>query len=179
MSVPRITPRALRALAEAALGGRERPQGIVVDDPDDPNHLAVIPRAALTSGVTAPSDGHTYVIELDQVRPNLKNNPLEVLLPGCTMDGEAIPKGDVAPIADALFWSAAAVDKFLLPYYASFVDLDVLQKHVVEAFQDPGVLAIVHLPDSETVIIDDVSIAPSLGKLVRDSGGGISVVKLF
>lgn len=70
--------------------------------------------------------------------------------------------------ADAVFWSAAAVEKFLVPYYASVYGnqaIDVLQKLIdllgtrQREANGPEVFAVAHMPKSEYVQVDEHSLA--------------------
>ena len=62
----------------------------------------------------------------------------------------------VEGIYDALFWSGAAFEKFLLTYYGSLRLLSAdRMARLNAAINDPKVLALAHTPKSEPVDIDD------------------------
>jgi hypothetical protein len=50
--------------------------------------------------------------------------------------------------ADALFWSESVIDKVLIPYYVQIHGWEYGQE-ITEAFNDPEVFALTHLPGSE------------------------------
>jgi hypothetical protein len=60
------------------------------------------------------------------------------------------------PELDSLFWSESAIEKFLLPYYTSTQGLEAAQ-NIWKAFDDEKVLAIGHLPKSDSDPIKDPS----------------------
>lgn len=95
---------------------------------------------------------------LHTAKPSSKNRPVvdkksfKVYLPGLQFTGVPdIPAdGDLYEAVDAIFWSLAAVEKFLVPYYSSFWELQNVMDEIYLAFKDQSdVLAFVHLPNSE------------------------------
>ena len=70
--------------------------------------------------------------------------PVEITFqaPGCE-------KVRIEEVADAIFWTESAVDKFLFPYYASqrlFTDEEM--RRLKESFRDERVVAIWHFTPS-------------------------------
>jgi hypothetical protein len=146
-----LTANELRALAEEADGNRGKNLKLVASNtPGRPARF--VPES--DSG-----DAVMIVVKTDDVEP--KKAKLEVVLPKVVF---VDPEGRVVkPIKsgatgeednyfeafDALFWSAPAVDKFLVRYYASFMELDHIKSDIQKAFANPNVLAIAHLPKSE------------------------------
>jgi hypothetical protein len=61
--------------------------------------------------------------------------------------------------ADALFWSESVIDKVLIPYYVQIHGWEY-GAEITEAFNDPEVYALTHLPGSEYA-----------GKVSEDPGG--------
>jgi len=90
-------------------------------------------------------------------------------------DAQLLPAGRYA--ADAVFWSQSAVEKFVIPYYASVYGdhadaivhklLDVLKPIPLEGSESDPAFAIAHLPASEYVTLDEA--LPHLF-LIRQSG---------
>jgi hypothetical protein len=81
-------------------------------------------------------------------------------------EGQMIPAGTYA--ADAVFWSQSAVEKFMIPYYASVYgdQADVIVQKLLNVLKpaaapDPDgsepdqAFAIAHLPNSEYVTVSD------------------------
>jgi hypothetical protein len=74
------------------------------------------------------------------------------------------PAGKELGSADAVFWTAAAVEKFLVPYYASVYGDQAPKKldeliGILGAVRDPstdldGAFAVAHMPKSEYVQLD-------------------------
>lgn len=146
---PKITWRQLRQMAESAHGLQEKRLGI---RPDASGRYIV--------EVFNESNSNDYKFELDAI-PNPKQGTLEVKLPGIKTDNLPTKptNDDFTSIADAVFWSMAAVEKFLVPYYSSVIELDRVMKEVRERFANQNVLAFIHLPNSE--IIDDAGMLKS------------------
>ncbi len=139
----RITWRQLRQMAESAHGLQEKRLGIRRD---------AFGRYIVE--VYTVSHSNDYLFELDAI-PNPKQGTLAVKLPGIRTDRLPVPPtgDDFTSIADAVFWSMAAVEKFLVPYYSSILDLEKVMKEIRDRFANETVLAFIHLPNSE--IIDD------------------------
>lgn len=68
---------------------------------------------------------------------------------------------------DAVFWTESAVEKFVYPYYASLYRHEACERLCLlkEAWEDPKVVAIAHLPKSEPFDLD--------GKLLGLVGGTV------
>jgi hypothetical protein len=89
--------------------------------------------------------------------PERMERPRKVELQLPNGDLRVIYEKDTKPptgVADAMFWSASAVEKFLLPYYAaqrlySDEDMSKLKK----SFNTRGVVAIVHVAPSKSIAI--------------------------
>ena len=126
----------LRTAAETAQGWQEFDVGFYLDADDK-----LTPEKKV--------DGKAYLFVIPG-RPLQKNGTLSVLVPGLQFTrSQPGPGGEIAKIGDALFWSMAAVEKFLLPYYAGYVALSTVANLIRQRFEHPDVLAILHLPDSE------------------------------
>jgi hypothetical protein len=131
-----ITWQDLRRVAETAQGWQEHDVGILLDAKGKPKAEKVVV-------------GRQYFFVI-RGKAAEKRSPLKVLVPNVRFKSVTPrPDGDVAALGDALFWRMAAVEKFLLPYYAGFVDLNEVASAIRRRFEDPEVLAILHLPDSE------------------------------
>lgn len=71
-------------------------------------------------------------------------------------NGIVIPPANVANVGDALFWSTASIEQFLIPYYASKGGMESLDDlaEIARAWTEGGVdgtevYALIHLPNSE------------------------------
>lgn len=187
MTPPRIQARELRRAAETALGRRGKAMGVIpAANPTSDKNIDVVERMTNADGSTAARDPNigSYIIELEGEQLPAKTKQLQVKLPGVKVNGSAPIDDDFFKIADAVFWSAPALEKFVLPYYASFVRLDWLQKSVVDTFAKEEVVAMIHLPDSE---VDGgemftklaTSKIPNLGVVTRTAAGTFSVEPLI
>lgn len=136
----------LRAMAEAADGRRGRIFKIV-DNPGGRRKAKVVEAGAgdeevllrikAAKRVSVPKEEGFFV-----------RLPADIRLP----DGVARPKDDdYIATFDALFWSESAVDKFVAPYYIHMMTLAELQATLQPYYDDPKVVAMAHLPDSEVV----------------------------
>ena len=82
---------------------------------------------------------------------------------------------------DALFYSAAAVKKFAVPYYASLYS-GAYGDHVLESFQEAPVALMAHMPWSEYTMVEftaggtDVPVYPTTAEPAAGSGGEIAVL---
>lgn len=68
------------------------------------------------------------------------------------VDGSGRRVTDFASRYDAMFWSEAAVEKFVLPYYLRFrtpADVDTIRT----LFNHPSVYSIVHLPLTDCIFL--------------------------
>ena len=137
----KITWRQLRQLAESAQGLQEERLGVRRD---------AFGRFIVEAYNV--SNSNDYLFELDAI-PNPKPGKLAVKLPGIQVNTlpYPVPNDDFSSIADAVFWSMAAVEKFLVPYYSSMHELERVMREVRDLFKDQSVLAFIHLPNSEIV----------------------------
>jgi hypothetical protein len=139
-TVPPLLYPQIRMLAEAALGVPDGESATFTFDPANTNGpLLVPPHAPAPHGVTVPVWNRTRYPD-----------PGQVLLQVETPDGLASLNA-VQYRADAVFWSDAAVQKFVLPYYASCMGYDASKRlRKLEAAWNgdvPGkqVLALMHV----------------------------------
>ncbi len=152
-----LTWRQLRKLAEAAHGFQQsgarmirRNSQVTIELPEEAS-----PPAASQTGAQQPDEEIVLNVSSQPIAP--KGKALQIVLNGVRMEGTEY--GDIAGIADAMFWSLAAVEKFLLPYYIGFEDIDIVKEKVRDRFKNPNVLAMVHLPRSEWVDIETRKLA--------------------
>jgi hypothetical protein len=129
-----------------------------------------------------------YILQSDAVAPPPKNGTLKVCVPG--MDraalegrlGKAIPADmDIFDAADAVLWSLPAVEKFLVPYYASFMELKDVMANIRDRFaNNADVLAYIHMPNSEVVDDGSSKLQPySLFAVVKSKDKGTEKVGLL
>jgi hypothetical protein len=137
----KITWRQLRQAAESAQGLQAKHVGIRLDSS---SRLIVEAYNAINV--------NEYLFELDPI-PNHKPGTLAVKLPGIKTDDLPfpVPGDDFFSVADAVFWSMSAVEKFLVPYYSSIHELEKVMAKVRDRFKDQSVLAFIHLPNSEII----------------------------
>jgi len=135
-----ITFRRLRELAEAASGLRHKALGIRFDQATQ-DYMIEEQVAGTSYEMTLAGSAHV-------MKPAFQVNLPEI-------DATRVPgvsNGDFHGAADALFWSRAAIEKFVMPYYAGFKEMNELQAKVMQPFDtDPNMVAVLHLPDSETI----------------------------
>ncbi|MGI9091259.1 MAG: hypothetical protein ACR2GG_09165 [Gemmatimonadaceae bacterium] len=84
-------------------------------------------------------------------RPKFKSIALDP--PVLNADGTVIT--DVAERFDAMFWSEAAVEKFVLPYYSRFKTADEINR-LQRVFNQPSVYALVHMPDTSSFVLTSI-----------------------
>jgi len=161
---PEVTLRQLRELVETASGQRVQPLAVV---DDGAGKVSIEPLATTTSNVllTLPANlegakPHFQIRLPDVDRTKLKNPP---------------PSDDFGDYADAVFWSIAAIEKFVLPYYAQFTPLDEVAGKLSEFKDNPDVHAFIHLPDSETVDGQTFRLAA----LVQSKTGQLTIKTIF
>ncbi|MFL5537369.1 MAG: hypothetical protein ACJ8J0_00105 [Longimicrobiaceae bacterium] len=177
-----LTYQELRRAAEAAASFRDQEVYLVVDDqgwsvreqrPDNPEGKAVIPIKSPGKQPTAPPPVLIAQIGVDPTKPadllNLKD-----------------PQGNPLGPADAVFWTPAAVEKFLVPYYASVYgdQSPTTLNHLIGILGTPrtppakvrsasadvdGAFAVAHMPKSEYVQIDG-----GVAVLVHSSDGPVA-----
>jgi hypothetical protein len=75
---------------------------------------------------------------------------------------------DYSELFDCIYWSESAIEKFVVPYYSSFIPLEEIQTRVIDEFQREDVVAFAHLPDSEVVEGEDGGKSYGLVKLCAD-----------
>ncbi|HEU4561995.1 MAG TPA: hypothetical protein VFS20_29480 [Longimicrobium sp.] len=165
MPKPFINAQLLRHLADEAGGTRGKKFWFVIQpdgtlrppiphgnfDPDDfdDNHIVIPWKTDWTVADRPP---------LDYVRIKAEDKEFINLL---DFDGDA------HKAADAVFWSEAAVEKFLLPYYASYYGGDAAEEleklldlwNGKRTIQNVEIYAMAHLPKSEYVAVGGGSIA--------------------
>jgi len=171
-----LTYQQLRMAAEAAASYRDQEVYLIVDAdgwsvkaerPANPEGKAVIPVKSPGKPTAPPRVGFAKIGINEATAADLRN----------LKD----PNGVAIGPADAVFWSPAAVEKFLVPYYASVYGdwsptkltalIGILGAprapiaHVgsafayVDAAADAGAFAVAHMPKSEYVQIDDGGLA--------------------
>ncbi|HEX2191486.1 MAG TPA: hypothetical protein VHG51_21420 [Longimicrobiaceae bacterium] len=72
---------------------------------------------------------------------------------------------------DALFWSRAAVDKFVVPYYAAARGLEHAAR-LADAFAGEDAYVLAHLPDSDTRLLRAEPPVTTTGRARRTPGPG-------
>lgn len=152
-----MSPRLLRRLAQAALGSPERKgQWWVCRYEADPQtgkydiHGPMDEAAAQAKlkSLDAEQFGLFGPYELTpNERAPLKPQAAVVRRVTVESDGAA-PLVIEADQYDAIFWSSAAVEKFLLPYYTLSSGIDYAAR-VGQAWQDPQTYLLVHSDDTE------------------------------
>ncbi|HEY0021742.1 MAG TPA: hypothetical protein VGB24_02500 [Longimicrobium sp.] len=178
MTMPDINYDILRRVAETASAYRYKDIWITVGPEDGQlvirvhdakptcEDCAIFPIAKVDYG-SSPS------VEVATI--GSESNPVDLLnleVPA----GQMIPAGTYA--ADAVFWSQSAVEKFMIPYYASVYGdqadvvvqtlLTVLKPAAQDGSEPDPAFAIAHLPGSEYVTLANEGL-PHLF-LIRQSG---------
>lgn len=130
-----LTANELRKLAEAADGIRDK-TAYVVWSGDEPQVKTKL------------DDGDELIVECEtrndaKGRAAFKSIVLDP--PLIDADGNAIK--NIADKYDAMFWSEAAVEKFVIPYYARFKSPQDLTR-ILDAFNHPTTMAMIHPPAS-------------------------------
>jgi len=183
-AVKTLNYQELRKMVECAASYREKKVYIVVDDkgwtvqteePTNTDGKAVIP--CMSPGKPGgPRKLALAKVGLDENKPV---NLLKLRLPGSDKDEEA----------DAVFWTPAAVEKFVVPYYASVYGdqapkklanlisiLGVVREPSDEAAARGQVLeafAVAHMPKSEYVQVDE-----PFAVLAADAAGNVQVMSI-
>lgn len=132
----KIPATMLRRVAQAADGMREK------------DFYFVISERAFQIVDAEPSSPPANSIVIKCHTENRVNRPV----PRITVTApNSLPK-EIAG-ADALFWSESAMEKFLLPYYASLAGVDAIVEvaRLTQAYLDSDVYGLVHLPKSDYV----------------------------
>lgn len=98
-------------------------------------------------------------------RPTL----LEVL--AITSKGGETKTHSLRPTYDAVFWSESAIEKFVQPYYARMYGVDACVRLCLmqQAWRDPMVFAIGHLPKSEPFEVKGRLELPSGATVIESS----------
>lgn len=180
MSAPNITFEILRQIAETASGLRNDPLYFIVSgdpatftwqtDPPTPSEdVVIIPMNAVPDPaprVKVATVGAEAGKTVDLMNIVVKPRP-------------PYPGGTYA--ADAVFWSVSALEKFVVPYYASVYGddgpeharavLDVLMRPSPGDTDGEPAFAVAHLPSSEYVPVEyGVSIVPNAVALTSRGG---------
>lgn len=92
--------------------------------------------------------GPFFTEEADAIReaglkPEILDITVRVRLPDEQVHSETF-KGDEF---DALFWSRSALDKFVIPYYVTALNLEYANK-LPGQFSEPNIYMLAHLPDT-------------------------------
>lgn len=141
--IRKVTWKQLRRMAEAAHGLQSKRAGIRFDG----TNIVVEEWNSANAGL--------YDFEVDPLYQAPKSMRLQVLLPGVKIEGKPLPHDDIFELADAVFWTMSAIEKFLLPYYASHLALEDMMSRLRNRFASEHVLAYVHLPNSEVIDTTD------------------------
>jgi hypothetical protein len=166
MSKPNVTFETLRLIAESASGMRNLPTWFIIEKTpegtgytwqntfvEERKDTVVIYCAPVTDAVSP----------VDHATIGVKKDTVDLM---CVKVGPILPHLNSGTYeADAVFWSLAAVEKFLVPYYASVygdegaahaqavMDLMRIPDTHLDADEDTEAqaFALVHLPSSEYV----------------------------
>jgi hypothetical protein len=157
---PQFTAQMLRIIAEAADGLRNEVVWFVVNT----ENLKIV--AAESSRVKAErkktelgADTHEILGPCQTKDKRTGRRKIEVLMR--KKDSTEDPKHPDSDL-DGLFWSEAAVEKFVLPYYISIYGIEGVEA-LWDMFDHDDVAALGHLPKSEiTNEVEDLTAAPSL-----------------
>lgn len=138
-----LSANELRRLAEAVDGMRDQPAYIVwgANGPE------------VKTGIGRGDDVMAECETSNVVRERPRFTSITVAPP--VVDDSGTPVTDIASRYDAMFWTEAAVEKFVLPYYLRFLtpaDVDVIRV----LFNRPLVYAIAHLPLTDCIFLTSV-----------------------
>ncbi len=135
-----LTANELRRLAEAVDGIRDEPAYVVWSggEPMVKKQL---------------DDADELIVECEtnndvRHRSRLKSITLDPPM----VDQHRVPVTDLSGQYDAMFWSEAAVEKFVIPYYAGFNNAADLAR-IEKSFNHPSVYAMLHLPFTEVCVL--------------------------
>jgi hypothetical protein len=139
-----LSAKALRRLAETADGLRELHPWLVVDDD---GKLIVVEQAKIGTrqrliNLETPDDGPAL-----HFKPTL----------GLTVDGKTYPPGRGLELADAVFTSQSAVEKFVFPYYTRVKSPAEVEAMAREMFDDEATVAIIHFPSTRYGLLQNVT----------------------
>jgi hypothetical protein len=187
-AVKTLNYQELRRMVEAAASYREKKVYIVVDDkgwsvetkePTNTDGKAVIPCMSPGRPTARPP---VALAQIGTVADNPEKPPVNLLK-------LKLPGSDREEPADAVFWTPAAVEKFVVPYYASVYGDQAPKKlsdiiNVLGAVRDPAArgaarsetgdaFAVAHMPKSEYVQVDE-----PFAVLAADAEGNVSVMSV-
>ena len=135
-SAPRVDSRQMSWWAESADGTRDK-------------ELALVLTAGGEYVVKEEEPGDEVVLRMytpSMAPERLKPTEITFQAPGCE-------KVRIEEVADALFWTESAVEKFLFPYYASQRLLtDEEMQGLKDGFRDARVVAIWHQAPSKSLL---------------------------
>jgi hypothetical protein len=150
MAKPQLTADLLRDIAEAANGIRKHEIWFVVKD--------VAGTLVYTIAKTDPGNPADAIVipcltKLKNERPQMIEIKCKARkLDGTIIDGNLLNVEGTTDECDATFWSESAVEKFLIPYYASVAGDEAIQQ-LLDLLDDfhhkASVYALGHLPKSE------------------------------
>lgn len=134
MEKRQLTAEELRKLAEAVDGIRDRPAFLVWTAAGD------------LQAKTSLDPGDELIVECktSNAVPD-RQQFRSIALDPPILDEKGSPVTDIPAKYDAMFWSEAAVEKFVLPYYARLNRPSVVAA-MLQAFNHPSVCAVIHPP---------------------------------
>lgn len=150
-----LTANDVRRLAEALDGNRDAPVLVVLRE----GKLRWLPEGVKPQA----GDQELFTVQTDNANPGRKQLEAVRLSPPVNLPGKADETDDVVQAFDALFWTEAAVTKFVLPYYLRFYTPQEVNE-LWMAFlglrpdgsrdEESTVLAFGHLPYSEPWVVE-------------------------
>lgn len=150
-----LTANELRRLAEAVDGIRDEPAYVVWS-----GGKPKVTRRLL--------DTDELIVECE-TKSDLPARPAfnSIVLDPPMVDQHRVPVTKLSSKYDAMFWSEAAVEKFVIPYYARINTANDVAR-IRKAFNHQSVYAMVHLP------LTEVSVLTAL----RTGGKGVEALSL-
>jgi hypothetical protein len=152
-----LTASELRRLAEAADGIRDQAAYVVwgAHGPEVKTKLG---------------KGDELIVECD-TRSQVADRPefQAITLDPPMVDSAGNPVSHVQSKYDAMFWSEASVEKFVIPYYSRFMTPHHLVR-IMAAFNHPATTAMIHPPLSEIQFLTSVRTAKAGQKGVEVMG---------
>lgn len=135
-----LTASDLRRLAEAADGIRDQPAYVVWGA-----------RGAEVKTTLGKDD--ELIVECE-TRSDVPSRPKfkSITVDPPFVDREGKPIANIEEKYDAMFWSEAAVEKFVIPYYARFNSAQHIAR-IMKAFNHPASMAMIHPPLSDIQFI--------------------------
>ncbi len=150
---PTITANMLRALAEAAEAFRGR-NAALVHNPENTTH----PYSVVADPTGNRPDALIRLRTDDDPPFATRDHPLTLsTIPAVRFSNLG---SKTLADCDALFLSLAAVDKFVVPYYAGMRDLAEVKRRRDEFATNGKLLAMAHLPDSVDVTLQAIGNGP-------------------